>query len=163
MEFGDAVKLLRSVPLFEKVDPAKLKLLAFASDYLTFEDGEILAREGDHADTVFLIEEGDVDVMARIGDLEIAVAKLGRHALIGEMAIFRNTTRSATLRARGKVGVLSLAGDMFLRTVTENPDAALVVMRILSEKIAQATNLFERSQAQLKHLEAKTGTDGDTG
>lgn len=163
MDFGDAVKLLRSIPLFAKVDPAKLKLLAFASDYLTFEDGEILAREGDHADTVFIIEEGDVDVMAHVGDLDIAVAKLGRHALIGEMAIFRNTTRSATLRARGKVGVLSLAGDMFLRTVTENPDAAMVVMRILSEKIALATTQLENSQARLMHLETQAESEEHNG
>lgn len=163
MDFGDAVTLLRSIPLFAKVDPAKLKLLAFASDYLTFEDGEILAREGDHADTVYIIEEGDVDVMAHVGELDIAVAKLGRHALIGEMAIFRNTTRSATLRARGKVGVLSLAGDMFLRTVTENPDAAMVVMRILSEKIALATTQLENSQARLMQLETHAESEEHNG
>ncbi len=163
MEFSDAVKLLRSIPMFAKVDPAKLKLLAFASDYLTFEDGEILAREGDHADTVYIIEEGDVDVMSRVGELDIAVAKLGRHALIGEMAIFRNTTRSATLRANGKVGVLSLAGDMFLRTVTENPDAAMVVMRILSEKIALATTQLENSQARLIHLETQPESEEHNG
>ena len=113
MEFGDAVKLLRSIDLFEKVDPAKLKLLAFASDYLTFENGEALCLEGDHADTVFIIDEGEVDVVADVDGSEVAVAKMGRHALIGEMAIFRNTTRSATLRARGRVAILSLAGDMF--------------------------------------------------
>lgn len=156
MEFGDAVKVLRSIPMFAKLDPAKLKLLAFASDYLTFEDGEDLCREGDYADTVFLIDEGEVDVIAHLGDTDLAVTKLGRHALIGEMAIFRNTTRSATLRAHGKVGVLSLAGDMFLRMVTENPDAASVVMRILSEKIAQATQMIEDTEARLKDLENGT-------
>ena len=40
MDYGDAVKVLRGIPLFAKLDPAKLKLVAFASDYLTFEDGE---------------------------------------------------------------------------------------------------------------------------
>ncbi|MDA0339006.1 MAG: cyclic nucleotide-binding domain-containing protein [Proteobacteria bacterium] len=149
MEFGDAVKVLRSIPMFAKVDPSKLKLLAFASEYLTFDDGEDLCREGDHADTVFLIYEGEVDVIAHVGDTDLAVAKLGQHALVGEMAIFRNTTRSATLRAHGRVGVLSLSGDMFVRLVTENPDAAMVVMRILSEKIAQATQLFEDAQVKL--------------
>ena len=154
MEFGDAVKVLRSIPMFAKVDPSKLKLLAFASEYLQFEDGEDLCREGDHADTVFLVDQGEVDVIAHVGGSDLAVAKLGRHALVGEMAIFRNTTRSATLRARGHVGVLSLSGDMFVRMVTENPDAAMVVMRILSEKIAQATQLFEDAQSHIKTLEA---------
>ena len=163
MEFGDAVTLLRGIPLFAKVDPAKLKLLAFASDYLTFEDGENLCKQGDHADTVFIVDEGEVDVVAEVEGAEMAVAKVGKHALVGEMAIFRNTTRSATLRASGRASVLSFAGDMFLRMVTENPGAALEVMRMLSEKIAETTVLLEHIQEKLRDLEAASKNGNPAG
>ena len=136
MDYGDSVKVLRGIPLFAKLDPAKLKLVAFASDYLTFEDGEALFQVGEPADCAYLIEDG------------------GKNQMFGEMALFLNSPRTATVRAKGPLGVLRIEADMFLGLVTENPDTALGVMRALSDKLTRAMESYEELDGKVRVLES---------
>ncbi|MCP5373263.1 MAG: Crp/Fnr family transcriptional regulator [Hyphomicrobiales bacterium] len=154
MEFGDTVKVLRVIPLFAKLDPTKIKLIAFASEYLTVEDGEELFHEGDQADGVYLIDAGTAEIWLSAEDAEVLVGELSDHDVIGEMAIFRNEPRSATIRARGTLKVLRVDADMFLSVVTQNADAALSVMRILSEKLALAADRERELANRINELEA---------
>ena len=55
---------LAKVPLFAKLEPSKLKLLAFTSQLMIYEDGEVLFHEGDPADAAFVIMHGEVEIMA---------------------------------------------------------------------------------------------------
>lgn len=146
MQYGEAISMLRGIPLFSKLDPAKLKLLAFSSTYLTFEAGEELFREGDPADGAYIIEEGEVDVLTGPDDRRVKVGTLGKSDLFGEMALIMNETRSATIRAAHHLKVLKIDADVFLRLVTEDPEAALTVMRSLSEKISRLTERYQELQ-----------------
>ena len=151
MQYADTVAVLRGIPLFANLDPAKLKLLAFSCAYLALEDGEALFYEGEPADSVYLINEGKADIcIGSNNGSEVTVATLGKQELIGEMGIFRNSPRSATIRAAGSLKVLRIDGDVFLRIVTENPDAALAVMQILSDKLAHTTENYERLKAMAR-------------
>lgn len=150
MDYLDAVKVLRSNPLFSKLDQAKLKLLAFAAEYQTFKDGEVLFNFGEPSDCAYLIDEGNADALIEKDGREIIVNTLGRHEVIGEMGIFRNSGRSATIKAKGDLSVMRIDGDMFLSLVTENPDAALGVMRLLSEKLANTSALVEKLEGRLR-------------
>ena len=152
MQYGDAIPVLRSIPLFCKLDPAKLNLLAFSSTSLTFEEGEELFREGDPADGAYIIEEGEVDVLRGQDGHRVKVGSLGKSDLFGEMALILNRTRSATICAAQHLKVLKIDPDVFLRMVTENPDAALTIMRSLSEKI---TRLTERYQELQRHIDGQ--------
>lgn len=154
MEYGEAVRVLRGIPLFATLDPAKLKLLAFASDYQTVEDGEALFQAGDPADSVYLIDQGEAEVVVTQDDHEIRVAVLTRHEMFGEMAIFRASPRTATVRAKGRLGVLRIDGKMFLQMVTENPATALGVMRALSDKLMRAMESYEEMEARVRMLQA---------
>ena len=154
MDYGDAVKVLRGIPLFAKLDPAKLKLVAFASDHLTFDDGEALFREGEAADCAYLIDEGEAEVVVEIEDREVIVSVLGKNEMFGEMALFLNSPRTATVRAKGSLGVLRIEADMFLDLVTENPDTALGVMRALSDKLTRAMSSYEELEGKVRILES---------
>ena len=149
MQYCDAISILRGIPLFSKLDPAKLNLLAFSSTSLTFEEGEELFHEGDPADGAYIIEEGEVDVLMGQNGRAVKIASLGKSDLFGEMALILNQTRSATIRAAQHLKVLKIDADVFLRLVTENPDAALTIMRSLSKKI---TSLTERYQELQRHI-----------
>lgn len=144
MHYPETVTLLRRIPVFAKLDPAGLKLLAFSSSHLTFNDGEALCRQGEPGDSVFVIEEGEVDVTIRVEGSSAHLATLGSHDLFGEMAVICNLPRSADVCARGPLKVLKIEGDVFLRLVTSNPDAALGVMRVLSERLMRAAELYEQ-------------------
>lgn len=154
MDYGEAVKVLRGVPLFAKLDPAKLKLTAFASEYLTFKDGEALFRTGDAADSVYLIDRGEAVVTADHEGREVTISTLGRHQLFGEMAIFLDSPRTANVRAKGELGVLRIDAEMFLKLITESPETALGVMRILSGKIVRAMEDYEQLDSRLRLLQS---------
>jgi len=145
---------LRKVPMFAKLDTSKLRLLAFTSQLLTFDDAEILFEQGDPSDSAYLVMEGEVEVLAGAGDEVIIVGTLGSNQLVGEMGVLANAPRSATIRAHGLTRALRIEGDMFLDLLAENPSVALDVMRQLSEKLARSHKQFEQLQAELHHLRA---------
>jgi CRP-like cAMP-binding protein len=153
VQYGDAISILRSIPLFCKLDPAKLKLLAFSSTSLTYEEGEELFREGDPADGAYIIEEGKVDVLSGQEGRPVNIGSLGKSDLFGEMAVILNQSRSATIRATQHLKVLKIDADVFLRLITENPDAALTVMRSLSQKVTQLTERYRELQRHINGQE----------
>ncbi len=155
MDYMSACGVLRGIPIFATLDPAKLKLLAFASEALTFASGEVLFRGGDPADCAYLIAEGEVEICVEREGEPIIVERLGRHALFGELALFRHAPRVATVKAQTPLKVLRIDGDMFLRFVSENPETALGVMRMLSDKIARATDHAEVLEDRLRALQPK--------
>lgn len=146
MDLEEAARVLKSIPLFSKLEPSKLKLLAFASDQLIFDDGEQVFGMGDPADSAYFIESGSAEIFVEHEDKLIKVNQLGPHDLFGEMALFLSTGRSAIVVAKGDMKAMKLDGSMFLKMVTENPDAALGVMTVLSEKIVSTSqNLANKS------------------
>jgi CRP-like cAMP-binding protein len=143
LDYTEAVALFRRIPVFASLDPTSLKLLAFSSSYLTFNDGEALCHQGESGDSVFVIDDGEVEVTIRVDGAPIHLATLGKHDLFGEMAVICNLPRTADVCARGPLKVLRIEGDVFLRLVTANPDAALGVMRVLTERLMRFTELYE--------------------
>lgn len=146
MNYSDLVTMLRGVHPFSELAPAKQKLLAFSSAYLTFEAGELLVHQGEPADSVYIIKSGEVEIILRCQDQEIIIGRLGHHQLFGELAVLLNRPRMASIRAIGQVIVLKIDADVFLRLITENAEGALAVMRSLCEKLLLSTGQLNRSQ-----------------
>ena len=139
MDVFQEAEQLRQVPMFCKLEPSKLKLLAFTSEALSFSDGEELFHVNDPSDCAYVIMEGEVEILADTDSGEqIVVPTSGANALIGEMALLSNAPRSATLRANGQVNALRISNESFLRLLSENAEVALDVMRQLSEKLARS-------------------------
>ncbi|WP_421870052.1 cyclic nucleotide-binding domain-containing protein [Motiliproteus sp.] len=141
--------------MLSKLDDSKLKLLAFTSRLVEYRGGDYLFRKDDPADDVYLIMQGEAEVMAKPDcDGEACTEKviLTRTSgdLIGEMAVISKQGRSAAIRARDGLKVLRIEGDMFVKLLTSNSDVALDVMRQLSDKLAEAqetNNLLQRQLA----------------
>ncbi|MGH6620424.1 MAG: cyclic nucleotide-binding domain-containing protein, partial [Alphaproteobacteria bacterium] len=62
MTLQEEVHLLRRVPLFSRIDPARLKLLAFTSDRLVFAPDDVLFEQGQAGDAAYLILSGSAEV-----------------------------------------------------------------------------------------------------
>ena len=97
MSLNQEVELLRSVPLFAKIDQSKLKLLAFTSERLTYREGQELFQQGDMGDAAYVIVEGEVAVMIDTPSGRMQVAKMGKNAFVGEIAILCDVPRTATI------------------------------------------------------------------
>lgn len=154
MDIQRETEALSKVPLFSKLEQSKLKLLAFTSELQTYEDGDIVVNEGEAADCTFVIMEGEADIYAKTkaDDGEVVVGTLRANQLLGELGVLTSSPRAATIRARGRLMMLRISGDMFLKLLAENPPVALDVMRQLSGKLVLAHRQYEELQDKLQQI-----------
>ena len=154
MLLKDEVDLLRKVPLFANMDPAKLKLLAFTSTRASFKPGQELFHQGDEGDAAYLILSGEADVIADTPSGEVPVATVGQNAVVGEIAILCEVPRTASVRAVTQVETLKIEKEHFLRLIREFPDMGVEIMRELGQRLTRTT--VELSQARSALIEAES-------
>jgi hypothetical protein len=92
------VDILRSIPLFAKLEPAKLKLLAFTSERLQYLSGDEVFRQGHYGDAVYIILDGKADILVDSPQGAVKVETLERN-IVGEIAILCDVPRTATVVA----------------------------------------------------------------
>lgn len=140
MSLDTEVDALKKVPLFANIETSKLKLMAFASERLTYKPGQTLVKQGEQGDAAYIILEGEADVVINQEDgSEVVVAALKRHAVLGEIAILCDVPRTATVRAREQTQALKITKDLFFRLVQDFPQIGLEVMRILAARLEKTT------------------------
>ena len=152
MDIQQETDALRKVSLFSKLEPSKLKLLAFTSELFTYGDDEEVFTEGDHADCAFVIMDGEADIFAHTEAGDVVVGTLKSNQLVGELGVLTNAPRSATIRAKGKLVMLRISDEMFLKLLAENPQVALDVMRQLSGKLVLAHRQYQDLQDKMQRL-----------
>ena len=145
MELLQEVEALKRVPLFAKLEPSKLKLLAFTSESLTFDEGEILFRAGDPADAAYVIMNGQVDILAETEAGEILAGTLEAGQLVGEMAVLTNEPRSATIVAEEPTRVLMLAGARLKEFVMQTPEMAFQIFSVLTTRIREVQQRLDQA------------------
>lgn len=105
-----------------------------------FQDGEMIINQGDEADCMYVILDGEVEIILDIGTGEtLQLAVLGEDEVFGELALFEQTTRIASARAIGDVRTLSVDKKGFLQWIGEEPTFTL---RILSKMAARTRTLI---------------------
>lgn len=102
-----------------------------------YQSGEWLVRQGESADCMFVIQEGEVEILKRRGEGHVRLAVRGPGEIIGEMALFERQTRSADIRARGRVRVITIDRRQFLRRIHEDPSLAYRVVQSLSRRVRE--------------------------
>ena len=142
MDVLQEADLLRKVPIFGGLDPARLKLLAFTSRAVKFAPGENIVRINEPSDSAYVIIDGEAEILDEAKDGEIILDQIGRNDIIGEQGVLLNAPRSATVRAKTAVRALRISSDVFLSLLTDNPDCALHVMRELSTRVKEANARF---------------------
>lgn len=100
-----------------------------------FADREVICRQGDPGDCMYIIQSGQATVLREEGDAEVRVGQLKAGDIFGEMAIFDRQPRSATVRAEGPVRALTLDKRAFLRRVHEDPSLAYGILQKMSQRI----------------------------
>jgi CRP/FNR family cyclic AMP-dependent transcriptional regulator len=154
MHIEDIAAMLGRVPMLAKLDPTRIKLLAFTGQLLRFSPGEYLMRVGDTSDCTFLILEGGVDAVVDSAKGEILLTRAGPNDMVGEMGVLMNVPRTAGVRANSDVRALRITAKMFLRLVSESPEVALDVMRTLAERVLLNSRQVERLHRELDQAAA---------
>lgn len=100
-----------------------------------FQNGEVIVRQGEVGNCMYVIQQGQVEVLLKKGDVDVSVAVLGEGDFFGEMALFDQEVRSATVRARGEARVLTLEKRTFLRRIHEDPSLAFRILEKMSRRV----------------------------
>jgi CRP-like cAMP-binding protein len=145
------------VPYFTEIEPAKLKLLAFMSERVAFDDGKRLFRQGDPGDAAYLIIDGEAEIILEGPGGPIMVATLGANEITGEMAILGGAPRSATVRAKGRLVTLRIPKEPFMRMVREFPSMAISIMQELAHRVDDTNNQLRKARAEVKRLSEDAG------
>lgn len=150
MLLKDEVELLRRVPLFANVAPAKLKLLAFTSERISYAAGQTLFNQGDQGDAAYVVLSGSADVLVDSPSGQIKVATLEPNTIVGEIAILCEVARTATVKAAAPLEALRIRKDHFLRLLAEFPEMTVEIMRVLADRLSHTTAELTEARSKLK-------------
>jgi CRP/FNR family transcriptional regulator, cyclic AMP receptor protein len=157
MSLRQEFELLRRVPFFAEIEPARLKLLAFMSERVAFEPGKQLCRQGDPADAAYLIVDGRANVIVETPGGPVIVATLGANEIVGEIAILTNVPRTATVCAKDRLITLRIAKEPFMRMVREFPNMAISIMQELAHRLESTNNQLSAAVAEIRRLRETAG------
>lgn len=124
-----------------------------------YEDGEVIVHQGDDGDCMFVVQDGEVEIVREEGGQEIHVGSAGRNEVLGEMAIFERQPRSATIKAKGRARVLTLDKRNFLRRINEDPSLAFRMIETMSHRVRELNDQVVALQAQLEQGNGHRSTD----
>lgn len=116
-----------------------------------YQDGEVVVSQGEVGDCMYVIQEGQVEVLLEREGKATRVAVLGEGDIFGEMALIEREVRSATVRALGPVRVLTVDKGTFLRRIHEDPSLAYRVMQKMSHRIRELDGELARVQSGMSH------------
>lgn len=102
-----------------------------------YADGDVIVRQGEVGDCMFAILEGRVEIVQETRGGDVRVAIMGKGDIFGEIAIFENEVRSATVRALGEARLLTIDKRTFLRRVQEDPSLAFKLVRTMCRRIRE--------------------------
>jgi NTE family protein len=126
---------LRRVPVLSGLDDELLSRLAAEGASVTVRAGDWLVREGEAAESLYLIRSGRLEVVAE-GPPETLIRVLRRGEILGELALLTEEVRSASVRARRDSELLELGRRQFEELISGAPGFALGLTRAMGAQLA---------------------------
>jgi CRP-like cAMP-binding protein len=133
------VEALRRLTIFADIELSKLKLLAFTSERVSFQPGDLLFRQDDAPEAAFVILEGRVRLVVDTPAGQRDFVDVPAGGIVGEIGILCDHPRIASAQAITPVNALRIARDPFLRMLMEFPHIAITVMRELALRLERTT------------------------
>jgi CRP-like cAMP-binding protein len=130
---------LAHVELFSELDQDDLERLAKVTVSRNFESGDVIVREGELGVAFYVVARGKVEVVKDLGTgNEQVLASMGEGDFFGEMSLFDNEVRSASVRAVEATECLVLTKWDFNAELTTSPTITHAMFRILARRIREA-------------------------
>lgn len=129
---------LKTVNLFESMTPEQLKILTNISEEVNYQSGEILFNENDPSDYLYVIVDGEIEIVKNHGDPgEIRLAVLHSKASFGELTLFGDEGRSAAAIASKDSTFLAIEKEHLLLLIQENPAISTSILFQLANMIRE--------------------------
>jgi CRP/FNR family transcriptional regulator, cyclic AMP receptor protein len=146
---ADVVELLGRVPAFSTLEPSDLQRIAELAVPRRFEPGQAVFREGDQSDTCYVVREGHARATRTHGDgRTITLATFGPGDIFGELAMFEDERRSATVEAIEPTSVVGVLGPDMRRLMGEHPEIATRLVIALGRRLREMNARLSRQSFQ---------------
>ena len=145
----ETAALLGRVPVFEALRPEDLVRVADVAVPRSFRGGEVVFREGDDSDTCYIVRSGHARAVREHGDgRQITLATFGPGDFFGELAMFDDERRSATVEAVDALYVLGIPGVDMRALLSRHPEIAVKLVISLGRRLRAANERLARQSFQ---------------
>ena len=145
----EVVELLGRVPVFSTLVAEDLEQIAQLAVPRRFEAGRVVFREGDSSDTCYVVRRGQARATRRHGDgRAITLARFGPGDIFGELAMFEDERRSATVEAVEDTDVVAVLGADMRSLMAEHPEIATRLVIALAKRLRETNERLSRQSFQ---------------
>jgi CRP/FNR family cyclic AMP-dependent transcriptional regulator len=145
----DTIQLLRRVPVFSALSTEDLARVALVTVPRRFDGGETVFREGDESNTCYVVRSGLARAIREHSDgRSITLANFGPGDIFGELAMFDNERRSATVETVATSEVIAILGGDMRRLLREHPDIAVKLLAALGRRLRETNERLTRQSFQ---------------
>ncbi|RPI96572.1 MAG: PrsW family intramembrane metalloprotease, partial [Chloroflexi bacterium] len=153
-QLSERAERLSRIEIFRHVSLPHLENLSRAITIQDYDDGSVLFNEGDEGDAMFMLEQGQIDILVterRTGQPK-PLRSFQPGGVVGEFSLLDGGSRSAQAQACGPIRVLILRREAFYRFIQSRPDVVLAVLQYLADKVRITTQTVETSVGHLMQL-----------
>ncbi len=145
----DAMKLLRSIPLFEALSEDDLRALSLTLERRTFKAGAMIFAQGDRGSAMYIVDSGDVNIhLPGEASRRISLKDIARGEYFGELALFDDKPRSASALATTEAVLFELQRDTLAHYLEKRPAAAMAILRTMSERLRETNTMLSARAAK---------------
>jgi small-conductance mechanosensitive channel len=148
-DLQDRIAILAKSPLFGQLTESQLGGISKLTRCIRFGQGERIIVEGDEGNTLYQIVSGEVAVIKKMQDGELReLARLSAPAIVGEMSVFNEEPRSATIEALGSCVVLEVERDDLRPLLQHEPKVLEMLAAVISQRRAELLKLSSETKLQ---------------
>ena len=145
----EMIVLLHGVPAFSALADEDLAQVADVTVPRSFGAGEVVFREGDEGDTCYIVRSGQARAVREHADgRSITLATFGPGEIFGELAMFDDEHRSATVEAVEETEAAAILGADMRRLLRSHPEIAVKMLRALSHRLRETNERLARQSFQ---------------
>jgi CRP/FNR family transcriptional regulator len=145
----DTIALLRAVPVFSELGEEELARVAEVAVPRQFVAGEVVFREGDESNTCYVVRHGRARAVREHSDgRSITLANFGPGDIFGELAMFDDERRSATIETLEDTEAIAILGGDMRRLLSEHADIAVKLLAALGRRLRETNERLARQSFQ---------------
>jgi CRP/FNR family transcriptional regulator, cyclic AMP receptor protein len=145
----EIVELLGRVPVFSTLEHEDLERVSTLAVPRSFEPGQVVFREGDASDTCYVVRSGSARAVREHADgRTITLATFGPGDIFGELAMFEDELRSATVEAVQPTEVVAVLGGDMRRLMVEHPEISIRLVVALGRRLRETNDRLAKQSLQ---------------
>jgi CRP/FNR family transcriptional regulator, cyclic AMP receptor protein len=145
----ETIGLLHGVPAFSTLADEELARVADVTVPRSFQPGEVVFHEGDSSDTCYVVRSGHARAVREHGaGRTLTLANFGPGDIFGELAMFDDERRSATIQALEETELVAILGRDMRRLLRQHPDIAVKLLAALGRRLRESNDRLTRQSFQ---------------